>query len=131
MLLAEFGSGQVFWSLMWLVLFVIWVWLVVAVFLDLFRSPDLSGWAKALWTLVIIVLPYIGVFGYIVIRGHKMQINAAAARRSAQVDYMRDYLPTATGRSTSAPDIGQLAALQDQGLIGQNTALQAGQQRGA
>ena len=125
MLLAEFGSGEVFWSLVWLFLFVVWAWLVIAIFLDLFRAPDLSGWGKALWAIVIVALPYLGVFAYIVLRGHKMEINRKAARSSAEFGFARDYLPTATGRTTASPDIGQLAALQDQRMISQDTMLQA------
>ena len=49
MLLAEFGTGQVFWSMLWFFLFFIWIWLLMGLFSDIFRSPDLSGWGKALW----------------------------------------------------------------------------------
>ena len=56
MLLAEFGTGQVFWSMLWFFLFFIWIWLLIVVFGDIFRSRDLSGWGKALWTIFIILL---------------------------------------------------------------------------
>ena len=56
MIAAEFGTGQVFWSLLWLSLFCIWVWMFIMVFGDLIRSRRLSGWGKALWALFIIVL---------------------------------------------------------------------------
>ena len=55
MLLAEFGTGQVFWSIVWFSLFFLWIWLVVMIFTDLFRSPDLSGWGKAAWAVFLIV----------------------------------------------------------------------------
>ena len=61
MLLADFGTGEVFWSLIWFMLFFIWIWLLIIVFSDIFRSHDLSGWAKALWIIFIIVVPYLGV----------------------------------------------------------------------
>ena len=126
MLVAEFASGEVFWSLVWLFLFVVWVWLVVVVFLDIIRSHDLRGWAKALWALVIIALPYLGVFGYIILRGHKMEINVKAAKHAAQVGGRAQYLPrNSVGTPGAAPDIGQLAALQDRGGISQDTVLQA------
>ena len=75
---AEFGTGQVFWSMLWFFMFFIWIWLLIIVFGDIFRSPDLSGWGKALWTIFIIVLPYLGVFVYLIARGHKMQDHADA-----------------------------------------------------
>ncbi len=72
LLAAEWGTGQVFWSMMWFFLFFIWIWLLVIVFTDVFRSHDLSGVAKALWVIFIILLPYLGVFVYLIARGHKM-----------------------------------------------------------
>ena len=81
MLFAEFGTGQVFWSMLWFILFFIWIWLLIVVFADIFRSPDLSGWGKALWTIFVIFVPYLGVFVYLIARGHKMQEHAAQAAR--------------------------------------------------
>ena len=59
MLLAEFGTGQVFWSMLWFFLWFIWIWMLIVVFGDIFRSQDLSGWGKALWTIFVIFLPYL------------------------------------------------------------------------
>ena len=56
-LAADFGTGQVFWSFLWFFMFFIWIWLLIIVFSDIFRSHDLSGWAKALWVIFIIVVP--------------------------------------------------------------------------
>ena len=81
MVLAEFGTGQVFWSMLWFFMFFIWIWLLIVVFGDIFRSDDLSGWGKALWTIFIIVLPYLGVFVYLIARGHKMQERSMKALR--------------------------------------------------
>ncbi len=72
-MLATFGTGQVFWSMLWFFLFFIWIWLLIVVFSDIFRSRDLSGWAKGLWTIAIIFLPYLGVFVYLIARGGRMQ----------------------------------------------------------
>ena len=79
-LAAEFGTGQVFWSMLWFFMFFIWIWLLIIVFGDIFRSHDLGGWAKALWVIFIIVLPYLGVFVYLIARGHKMQEHAVRGR---------------------------------------------------
>ena len=83
----EFGSGQVFWSLLWFFLFFIWIWILITVFADIFRSHDLSGWAKALWVIFVIFMPYLGVFVYLIARGHKMSehaLEAAKAQDAAQ-----------------------------------------------
>lgn len=118
MVLAEFGTGQVFWSMLWFTLFVIWVWLLFAIFADIFRSPDLSGWGKALWSIFIILTPYLGVFVYLIARGGKMREHAVA-QAQAQDEAMRAYVrdvAAADGTST-ADELTRLAGLRDQGVI--------------
>ncbi len=117
MVLADFGSGQVFWSMVWFTLFFIWIWLLFIVFGDIFRSRDLSGWGKALWTIFIIVVPYLGVFIYVIARGHKMQEHAVEAAQ-AQDQAMRAYVQNVTASSGSAADeLAKLADLKAQGVI--------------
>jgi hypothetical protein len=117
MILAEFGTGQVFWSMLWFFLFFIWIWLLIVVFSDLFRSHDLSGWAKALWTIFIIVVPYLGVFIYLIARGHKMQEHAMQAAKEQDVAF-RQYVQQAAGSSPSAADeLAKLADLKAKGVI--------------
>jgi hypothetical protein len=117
MLAAEFGTGQVFWSMLWFFLFFIWIWLLIVVFGDIFRSPDLSGWSKALWSIFIIVVPYLGVFVYLIARGGKMQEHAVS-QAQAQDQAMRAYVRDVTSDSTSAADeLTRLAGLRDQGVI--------------
>ena len=84
-LAADFGTGQVFLSMLWFFLFFIWIWLLIVVFCDIFRSHDMGGWAKAAWVIGIIILPYLGVFIYLIARGHKMAEHAqqAAAAQDA------------------------------------------------
>ena len=79
MLAEEFGSGQVLWSMLWFFMFFIWIWILITVFADIFRSHDLSGWAKALWVIFVIFVPYLGVFVYLIARGHKMSEHALEA----------------------------------------------------
>jgi hypothetical protein len=116
-LIAEFGSGQVLWSMIWFFCFFIWIWLLITVFGDIFRSADLGGWSKALWCVFVIVLPYLGVFVYLIARGHKMQehtMQAVQAQDAAQ----RQYIQSVTGSGSSAADeIGRLADLKDKGVI--------------
>ena len=73
MLATEWGTGQVFLSMIWFTLFFIWIWLLILVFSDIFRSHDMNGWVKAIWVLFVIVMPYLGVFVYLIARGHKMR----------------------------------------------------------
>jgi type VI protein secretion system component VasK len=117
MYLAEFGTGQVFWSFLWFFLWVIWIWLLIVIFGDIFRSRDLSGWAKALWSIFVIFLPFLGVFVYLIARGEKMHEHAAAEAK-AQDDAMREYVRgvTAADRSPSE-EIARLAELRQQGAI--------------
>ena len=83
MIVAEFGTGEVVWSLVWLSLFVLWLWLVITIFTDIIRSEDLSGWARALWALVIVFLPFIGIVAYLVARGAGMPSRSMAHARRA------------------------------------------------
>jgi hypothetical protein len=118
MIASEWGTGQVFWSMLWFFMFFIWIWLLIVVFGDIFRSHDLSGWAKALWSLFIILVPYLGVFVYLIARGGKMQQHAVeqAQRQDAS---MRQYVQNVTsGNGAGAADeIARLGQLRDQGVL--------------
>ena len=69
---------QVFLSMLYFFLFVIWIWIAIMVVVDIFRSKDLGGFAKALWFLFVIFLPYLGIFIYLIARGGKMHERQAA-----------------------------------------------------
>jgi len=115
--LAAFGTGQVFLSMMYFFLFFIWLWLLIMVFGDIFRSHDLGGFAKALWVIFVIVVPYLGVFVYLIARGHKMSEHAVEAAQ-AQDAAQRAYIQSAAGTSTSTADeLARLADLKNQGTI--------------
>jgi len=125
MLAAEFGTGQVFWSMLWFFLFFIWIWLLIVVFGDIFRSDDLSGWAKALWCIFIILVPYLGVFVYLIARGHKMQEHSIKDAQ-AQDAAMRQYVQNVAGSGGGAADeIARLADLRDKGVISEAEFQQA------
>jgi magnesium-transporting ATPase (P-type) len=125
MLAAEFGTGQVFWSMLWFFLFFIWIWLLIVIFGDIFRSDDLSGWGKALWALFIIFLPYLGVFVYLIARGHKMQEHSMKAAQ-AQEAALREYVQNVAGSGGgSADEIARLADLRDRGVISEAEFQQA------
>jgi len=114
---SEWGTGQVFWSMLWFFMWFIWIWLLIIVFSDIFRSRDLSGWGKALWSIFVIVLPYLGVFVYLIARGKKMGEHAAEAAQ-AQDAAMRRYVQSAAaGSSSPADEIAKLADVKAQGVI--------------
>jgi hypothetical protein len=126
MLADEFGSGQVFLSMLWFFLFFIWIWLLIVIFGDIFRSDDLSGWGKALWSIFIIVVPYLGVFVYLIARGHKMQehqVRAAQAQDAATRDYVQSV--AGSGGGGAADEITRLADLRDRGVISEAEFQQA------
>ena len=126
MLAAEFGTGQVFWSMLWFFLWVIWIWLLIVVFSDIFRSDDLSGWGKALWSIFVIFLPYLGVFVYLIARGHKMQEHAYRTRRR-RTRRMRQYVQNVAGSGGggTVDEISRLADLRDQGVLSEEEFQQA------
>ena len=114
---ADFGTGEVFWSMLWFFLFFIWIWILIVVFGDIFRSHDLSGWGKAIWLLFIIFLPYLGVFVYLIARGGKMHEHAAQAA-AAQDTAMRQYVQQVTSETGGgAAEVAKLADLREKGVI--------------
>jgi len=114
MVLADFGTGQVFWSMLWFFLFFIWIMILFRVFGDIFASRDLSGGAKAMWSIFVIVLPFLGVFVYLVARGDEMGKHALEAAR-AQDAASREYIQSVT--SSSADELAKLAALKADGTL--------------
>jgi uncharacterized membrane protein YcjF (UPF0283 family) len=116
-LASEFGTGQVFLSMLWFFLFFIWIWLLIVVFSDIFRSHDMGGFAKAIWVIAIIILPYLGVLIYLIARGHKMAEHAQEAA-AAQDAAARQYIQTAAGTTKStAEEIAHLNDLKNQGVL--------------
>jgi hypothetical protein len=116
LLAADWGTGEVLWSMIWFFLFFIWIWLLIIVFSDIFRSHDLSGWGKALWLIFVFVLPYLGVFVYLIARGHKMSEHAAEAAKR-QDAAMRQYVQTVAPASSTADELTKLADLKASGAI--------------
>ena len=115
----EFGTGQVFWSMLWFFCFFIWIWLLIMVFSDIFRSHDMSGWVKALWIVFVIVLPYLGVLVYLIARGKEMtqhRIDDAQRMDTAQRQYIQSVAGSGGGAS-AADEIARLADLKEKGVI--------------
>jgi Short C-terminal domain/Phospholipase_D-nuclease N-terminal len=115
-LAAQFGTGQVLLSMLWFFLFFIWIYLLIIVFADIFRSHDLGGFAKALWVIFIIILPWLGVFVYLIARGGSMHERSAERAAQAEQDF-RGYVRSAAGTSNTADELSKLAGLRDQGVL--------------
>lgn len=116
-MIASWGVLQAFWSMLWFFLFVMWVLLVIRVYADIFRSPDLSGGKKAMWVLFAILFPFLGVLAYLIVRGDKMAGHEIKAAQ-AQEESVKQYIQQAAGTSPSVADeLERLAALRDRGII--------------
>jgi energy-coupling factor transporter transmembrane protein EcfT len=108
---------SIFWTMLEFFLFVLWIWLVVYVFFDIFRSHDIGGLAKALWVIFIIVLPFLGVFVYVIARGGSMH-ERAEAQAAQQQKAFDAYVKQAAGASgSSADELTKLADLKSKGVI--------------
>jgi hypothetical protein len=104
--------------MLWFFLFFIWIWLLITVFSDIFRSQDLSGWGKAAWTIFVVVLPYLGVFVYLIARGHKMHQRAVDDEQARETQF-RQYVQSAAGSNghSRADELARLAELHDKGVL--------------
>ena len=105
-----------FWTILEIFLWVLWIWVLIYVFIDIFRSHDLSGWAKALWFIFVLFIPLIGVLVYLIARGGSMQERAQQQARQQDQEFRR-YVQDAAGSQTPAEQLTKLAELRDRGVI--------------
>ena len=113
------GLLEIFWIMLWFFMFFIWIWLLISIFGDIFRS-EMSGWSKALWTIFVIFLPLLGVLIYMIANGSAMQ-ERSMAQAAAMDQASRAYIKEAAGSSTSAADeIAKLNDLKNSGAISED-----------
>ena len=105
-----------FWTIFEIFLWVIWIWILIYVFIDIFRSRDLSGFAKALWFIFVLFIPLIGVLVYLIARGGKMH-ERAMQEAQQQDQAFRAYVQDAAASESSADQLAKLADLRDRGVI--------------
>ncbi len=101
-------------AMFWFFLFIMWIWLVITIFIDIFQT-DMSGWAKAGWTIFVIFLPFLGVLVYLIVNGSDMQkrrMDAAIESQKAQQQYIQQVAGT-----SSADQLEKLKSLHDQGVL--------------
>ncbi len=110
------GTGQVLLDMLWFFLFIIEIWLMISIFIDIFRRHDMKGWLKALWVVAVIVAPFIGILLYLVFYGNEMRVHAQQAAQE-QDRALREYVRSAAGTSSPADELARLAELKDRGVI--------------
>ena len=113
------GLFDIFWSMLWFFMFIIWIWLLITIFADIFRNKDLGGFPKALWILFVIITPFLGVLIYLIVNGNSMQ-ERAMQQSASQAKMQRDYIQEVSGSGSggsSADELAKLADLKDKGVL--------------
>jgi hypothetical protein len=105
-----------FWIMLEFFLFFIWIWLLIMIFGDIFRSHDMGGFAKAIWVIAIIILPFLGVFIYLIARGSSMHERQAQAAQDQQKAF-DTYVKQAAGSGSSTDELAKLADLKAKGVL--------------
>ncbi len=106
---------DLFWWTIWFFAFIAYLWAVIAIITDIFRDGSLKGWAKAIWMIFLIFVPFLTALVYLIARGNGMEARASRASASAQAA-AEDYIRTVAG-STPSDDIAKAKALLDSGAI--------------
>ena len=118
LLAADYPFLDVMWTMLVFFLWVAWVWLLFAVWTDLFRRSDLSGGGKALWLIFTILLPFLGVFVYLIVE-HDGMTTRNIERASAQRAELDDYVRQTAGAGGAAAEIEKASKLLESGAISQ------------
>ncbi len=117
MFLADtYPLGGIFLSMLYFFCLFIFIWLLIVVFMDIFRSHDLSGWAKALWVIFVIILPFLGILIYLIARGGKMH-ERSAKEAAAQQQAFDQYVRQTAGSGGVATELSKLSDLKSKGVI--------------
>lgn len=112
----EYPFLGLFWTMLWFFLWMAWIVMVFRVFADIFRSRDMGGFAKAIWSIVVILIPLIGVLIYLIARGDGMadrDVQESYAQEQAVQSYVRDV----AGSGGTADELSKLAGLRDSGVL--------------
>ncbi len=113
----DYPLANLFGTMLGVFIFMIWFWLLIVIFGDIFRSPDLSGGAKALWSIFVIILPFLGIFTYLLARGSSMH-ERAERQADQQQKAFDEYVKKAAGSGQGvADDLAKLAELKKDGIL--------------
>src|SRR5579871_6891806 len=116
MIASSYPILDAFLTMLYFFLFIIWIWLLITVFIDIFRSHDMGGFAKALWVLFVIFLPWLGVLVYLIARGGKMH-ERAVQQAQQQQEAFTGYVQSVVPQESKADQLSKLADLKDRGVI--------------
>jgi hypothetical protein len=117
MLATTYGVGQVVYTILWLCLFFLEIWFSISIFIDIFRSHDLKGWQKALWVLLVLLVPIIGIIAYFIFRGDKMRVHQQQATQQYQDSVRDDSRHVGDSGGTPTEQLSRLADLKREGVI--------------
>jgi hypothetical protein len=106
---------DIFWTMVEIFLFIVYIWVLIAIFSDIFRSHDMGGVAKMLWFLFVFILPVVGILAYLLVRGGSMH-ERAAKQAQRQQEAFTSYVSDAAGTS-AADQLAKLADLKERGAI--------------
>ena len=106
----------VFWTMLYFFIWVAWLMLLFRVFGDIFRNDDMGGFAKAMWSIFVILVPFLGVLIYMVVNGKSMAGRDMERAQAAQSEF-QTYVRTVADSGSSADELAKLAALRDQGVL--------------
>jgi hypothetical protein len=109
---------EVFWTMLIFFFFIVWLWILFTVFTDVFRRRDISGWGKTAWCIFVILLPYLGVFVYLIAE-HKGMTDRTLEQQQAAKSQMDQYVQSVAGQGDPAAQISKAKGLLDQGTITQ------------
>ena len=118
MLAADYPFLDVFWTMVVFFVWIIWIWLLISIIADVFRRRDTSGFNKVLWIVFVILVPFLGVFVYLIVN-HDGMAERSMQRASAQRAQMDDYVRTVAGSGGAADEIERAKGLLDSGAITQ------------
>jgi len=110
---------EVFWTMLIFFAFFIWIWLLITVFMDIFRRTDIGGWGKTGWIIFVIIIPYLGVFVYLIAEHKGMTERAIQGQQEAKTQ-MDDYVRNVAGQSDPTSQIANAKELLDKGAITQS-----------
>jgi Short C-terminal domain/Phospholipase_D-nuclease N-terminal len=117
-LAADYPLLNIIWTMLVFFAWVIWFWLLIVVFSDIFSRHDISGWGKAGWLLLVVVLPYLGVFIYMIAQGTHMAERRDKQSQAARSEF-DDYVKNVAASGGPAAEIDKAKQLLDSGAITQ------------
>lgn len=115
-LATTWGTGQVLLDIVWFFLIFIQIWLMISVFIDIFRRHDMKGWLKAVWVIIVFVAPIIGIILYLVMYGDQMRVHAQQAAQQQERAF-RDYIRQTASTYSPSEELTRLVDLRDRGVI--------------